>query len=108
MSPCKEGLQQTDTELEISNTRMDCCKINCCKRHFTKTFKQPWESITVALVKRGFEKCGISPVNRNTIEMSGLSGETVSIENKRQQSQMNQTPVFVPDKQPGPSLHQLT
>ena len=40
--------------------------------------------------------------------MSGLSGETVSIENERQQSQMNQTPVFVPDKQPGPSLHQLT
>ena len=30
--------------------------INCCKTNFTKLFKQPWESMTVALIKTGFRK----------------------------------------------------
>ena len=27
--------------------------INCCKTNFTRIFKEPWESITVSLIKKG-------------------------------------------------------
>ena len=50
--------------------------INCCKTNFTKIFKEPWESITVALVKKGFQKCGILPLDRDAIDKSCLSGES--------------------------------
>ena len=29
--------------------------INCCKTNFTGIFKEPWESVTVALIKRAFK-----------------------------------------------------
>ena len=72
--------------------------INSCKTIFTKIFKQPWKSIRVALVKKG---CAISPLNRNGFDTSRLNRETVSTNHEQ-----SQTPVSVPDKQTGPSLHQ--
>ena len=41
--------------------------VNCYKTNFTKLFKEPWESKPTALVKTGFRKCGIYPLDRNTI-----------------------------------------
>ena len=50
--------------------------INYCKTNFTKLFKQPWESMTVALIKTGFRKCAIFPLNRSSIDTSRLSGNS--------------------------------
>ena len=58
--------------------------INCCKTNFIKIFKEPWESIIVVLVKKVFQKCGISPLNRDAIDKSRLSGER-AITNSQQQ-----------------------
>ena len=72
--------------------------INCCKTNFTRIFKEPWDSITVALKKKGFQKCGISPLNRSAIDMSRLSGESGNTTNNPQQqsaatSNSNQQPL---------------
>ena len=50
--------------------------INCCKTNFTKLFKQPWESMTVALIKTGFRKWGIFPLDRSAIDTSQQSGQS--------------------------------
>ena len=50
--------------------------MNCCKTNFTKLFKQPWESITVTLIKTGFRKCGIFPLDRSAIDTSRISGHS--------------------------------
>ena len=72
--------------------------INCCKTNFTRIFKEPWDSITVALKKKGFQKCGISPLNRSAIDVSRLSGESGNTTNNLQQqsaatSNCNQQPL---------------
>ena len=50
--------------------------INCCKTNFTKLFKQLWELMTVTLIKTGFWKCGIFPLDRSAIDSSRLSGNS--------------------------------
>ena len=41
--------------------------VNCCKTNFTRLFKESWESKSSALVKTGFRKCGIYPLDRYAI-----------------------------------------
>ena len=53
--------------------------INCCRINFTKLFKQPWESMTVALIKTGFQKSGIFPLYRKVIDTSQLSGNSSNL-----------------------------
>ena len=60
--------------------------INCCKTNFTRIFKEPWESITVSLIKKGFQKCGISPLDRDAINKSRFSGESAINITPQQQS----------------------
>ena len=50
--------------------------MNCCKINFTKLFKPPWESMTVTLIKTGFRKCGIFPLDRSAIDTSRISGHS--------------------------------
>ena len=52
--------------------------INCCKTNFTKLFKQPWQSMTVALIKTGSRKCGIFPLDRSAIDASQLSDNSLN------------------------------
>ena len=66
--------------------------INCCKTNFTRIFKEPWESITVALIKKGFQKRGILPLDRDTIEKSRLSGESTNTSSPQQQSAATSNP----------------
>ena len=45
---------------------------NCCKITLKKIFKSPWKSITVALVKKRFQKCGILPLDSKKQNMLEL------------------------------------
>lgn len=45
---------------------------NCCKITLKKIFKGPWKSITVALVKKRFQKCGILPLDSEKQNMLEL------------------------------------
>ena len=65
--------------------------INCWKTNFTKIFKEPWESITVALVKKGLRKCRISPLDRDAIDKSRLSDES-AITNSQHNNQQQPPP----------------
>ena len=76
--------------------------INCCKTNFTRIFREPWESITVALIRKGFEKCGISPLNRDAIDKSRLSGESANTNIPQQQS----ATMSSPNQQPTTSSNQ--
>ena len=51
--------------------------VNCCKTNFTKLFKEPWESMSTALIKTGFRKCGIHSLNRNTINKNRFTQDKV-------------------------------
>ena len=51
--------------------------VNCCKTNFTKLFKEPWESMSTALIKTGFRKCGIHPLNRNAIDKNRFTQDKV-------------------------------
>ena len=47
--------------------------INCWRTNFTKFLKQPWESMTVALVKKDLWKCCLFPLEQNAIDTSKIS-----------------------------------
>ena len=51
--------------------------VNCCKTNFTKLFKKPWESMSTALIKTGFRKCSIYPLNRNAINKNRFTQDKV-------------------------------
>ena len=57
-----QSLKEQETTLGWKNP------VNCCKTNFTKLFKEPWESMSTALIKTGFRKCGIYPLDRNVID----------------------------------------
>ena len=50
--------------------------INCCKINFTKLFKEPWESMTVMLIKTVFWKYGIFLLRRGAMDTSRLSSNS--------------------------------
>ena len=66
--------------------------ISCCKTNFTRIFKEPWESITIALLKKGFQKCGISPLDGDAINKRSLSGESANTISPQQQSAATSNP----------------
>ena len=76
--------------------------INCSKTNFTRIFKEPWESVTVALIKKGFQKCGISPLDRDAIDKSRLSGKSANANSPKQQSAATSNP----NQQPTTSSNQ--
>ena len=41
--------------------------------NFTKLFKEPWESMSTALIKTRFRNCGIYPLDRNTVNKNRLT-----------------------------------
>ena len=57
-----QSLKEQETTLGWKNP------VNCCKTNFTKLFKEPWESMSTALIKTGFRKCGLYPLDRNVID----------------------------------------
>ena len=65
--------------------------ISCCKNNFTKLFKQPWELMTVLLIKIVFQKCGIFPLERSQIDTSRLSGHSSNPPPLLTSSNLNQT-----------------
>ena len=64
---------------------------NCCKTNFAKLFKQSLESMTVALIKTGFRRCGIFPPDRSQIDTSRLSGHSSNPPPPPTSSNPNQT-----------------
>ena len=50
--------------------------VNVCKSNFTKPFKEAWESaLTTFLIKKGFRKCGVYPIDRDAVDKSQLAPE---------------------------------
>ena len=80
--------------------------INCSKTNFTRIFKEPWESVTVALIKKGFQKCGISPLDRDAIDKSRLSGKSANTNSPKQQSAATSNPNQQPTTSSNQQLHQ--
>ena len=76
--------------------------INGSKTNFTRIFKEPWEPITVAIIKKGFQKCGISPLDRDAIDKSHLSGKSLNTNSPQQQSAATSNP----NQQPTTSSNQ--
>ena len=76
--------------------------ISCSKINFTRIFKEPWESITIALLKKGFQKCGISPLDGDAINKRSLSGESANTISPQQQSAATSNP----NQQPTNSCNQ--
>ena len=66
--------------------------ISCCKTNFTRIFKEPWESITIALIKKWFQKHGILPLDRDAIDKRCLSGESANTISPQQQSAATSNP----------------
>ena len=74
-NPLKTYFNRITQNLKLATlTRKD--PINCCKTSFSKLFKQPWESMTGALIKKGFQKCGIFPLEQSATNTSRLSGNS--------------------------------
>ena len=76
--------------------------INCSKTNFIRIFKEPWESVTVALIKKGFQKCGISPLDRDAMDKGRLSGKSANTNSPKQQSAATSNP----NQQPTTSSNQ--
>ena len=82
--------------------------INCNKTNFTKLFKEPWELLTTLLIKAGFRKCGVVPLDRNAIDKKRLVNSNcqdsltntcindVSVSSSNNSSLLNTTPVEFP------------
>ena len=71
--PVKNHFDKLTTHIKLATLHWDE-PINCNKTNFSTIFKEPWESMTVALIKTGFRKCGIFPLNRDNVDKNRLSG----------------------------------
>ena len=79
--------------------------INCNKTNFTKLFKELWKSLTKSLIKTGFLKCDIAPLDRNATDKKRLVTSNcqdsltntcisdVSVYSSNNSSLLNTTPV---------------
>ena len=87
--PVKAHFNKITQHLKLATTLGWSNPINCQKINFTRIFRA---SITVALIKKGFQKCGILPLDRGAIDKSCLSGKSAITNSSRQQSAISSNP----------------